>query len=408
MSTILVIGGGIAGLTAAIEAAETGYDVIIVEKNPYLGGRVAQLRKYFPKLCPPYCGLEIFFKRIKSNPRVKILTMAEVESIEGDAGNFDVTIKINPRYVNDNCTACNECVEVCPVERPNEFNFGMDKTKAIYLPHEMAFPLKYVIDGEYCKKEECKACLSVCKYKAIDLNMEPQTMKVNVSSIVVATGWKPYDAANLDNLLPEHPDVITNMMMERLAAYNGPTKGKIVRPSDGKEIESIAFVQCAGSRDENHLPYCSAICCLATLKQATYIREQYPDAKVYIFYIDIRALGRYEDFFAKVQQDENVVLIKGKVAKIEEGEDGLTVIAEDTATGTKVRQTVDMVVLATGMQPSSSEYKVPGIEYDEYGFAIPKDGVVVAGVARKPADVASCNEDATGAALRAIQIVRGR
>lgn len=408
MSTILVIGGGIAGLTAAIEAAETGYDVIIVEKNPYLGGRVAQLRKYFPKLCPPYCGLEIFFKRIKGNPKVKIFTMAEVVSIEGEAGNFDVTIKINPRYVNDNCTACNECVDVCPVERPNEFNFGMDKTKAIYLPHEMAFPLKYVIDPEYCKKDECKACLSACKYSAIDFNMEPKTMKVNVSSIVVATGWKPYDASNLDNLLPEHPDVITNMMMERLAAYNGPTKGKIVRPSDGKEIESIAFVQCAGSRDENHLPYCSAVCCLATLKQATYVREQYPDAKVYIFYIDIRALGRYEDFFAKVQADENVVLIKGKVAKIEESEDGLIVIAEDTATGVKTRQKVDMVVLATGMQPSSSEYKIPGIEYDDYGFVVPKDGIIAAGVARKPADVASCNEDATGAALKAIQVVRGR
>lgn len=409
-NSILVIGGGISGITAAIEAAEAGYDVYLVEKNPYLGGRVAQLNKYFPKNCPPYCGLEIFFKRIKSNPRFTFFTNAEVEKVSGSAGNFDVTVKINPRYVNENCTACNKCTEVCPVERPNEFNYGMDKTKAIYLPHELAFPMRYVIDAYVCKKMDgCNECVKACKYDAIDLEMQPKTINLKVGSIIVATGWKPYDATKIDNLgFGKYENVITNVMFERLAAPNGPTRGKIVRP-DGKPVKTIAFVQCAGSRDENHLPYCSAICCLASMKQATYIREQNPDSKVYIFYIDIRAPGRFEDVYAKTSQDENIVFIKGKVAKIEEDPTkALIVEAEDAVNGEKIRQRVDMVVLATGMQPNTSDVKIPGlnIKYDDYGFVIGGEGVYGVGVAAKPNDVASSNEDATAAALKAIQVLR--
>jgi heterodisulfide reductase subunit A-like polyferredoxin len=402
---ILVIGGGIAGLTAAIEAAETGYDVIIVEKNPYLGGRVTQLNKYFPKLCPPFCGLEIFFKRMKSNPKVKFFTNAEVVDVSGEAGNFSVTVKLKPRYVNENCTACGACTEVCPVERPNDFNFGMDKTKAIYLPNDMAMPFIYAIDDRYCNK--CGECVGVCKYDAIDLNETEKTMNLNVAAIIVATGWKPYDATKLDNLgYGKYANVITNMELERLASIKGPTGGKI-QTADGEPIESVAFVQCAGSRDENHLPYCSAICCLASMKHATYIREQYPDAKIYIFYIDIRAFGRYEDFFAKVKADENIEFIKGKVAKVEEQDGKLVVTAEDTATGVKQHAAVDMVVLATGMQPSSADYRIPGIEYDENGFVKEKPGIIPAGVAAEPSEVAGANENATAAALKAIQIVRG-
>ena len=401
---ILVIGGGIAGLTAAIEVAETGYDVILVEKNPYLGGRVAQLNKYFPKLCPPFCGLEIFFKRIKSNPKVKFFTNAEVIKVEGEAGNFTVTVKLKPRYVNENCTACGECAKVCPIERPNEFNLGLDKTKAIYLPNEIAMPFMYVINDRYCDK--CGKCVEVCKYNAIDLNETEKEMTLNVSAIVVATGWKPYDAKKLENLgYGKYKDVITNMELERMASINGPTEGKITI-SDGRPIESVAFVQCAGSRDENHLPFCSAVCCLASMKEATYIREQYPDAKIYIFYIDIRAFGRYEDFYNKIKEDDKIQFIKGKVAKVEKDVEKLIVIAEDTISGRKIEVPVDLVVLATGMQPSSADYKIPGIEYDEYGFVKEKEGIYPAGVAAKPLEVAGANESATAAALKAIQIVR--
>jgi heterodisulfide reductase subunit A-like polyferredoxin len=403
---ILVIGGGISGLTAAVEAAETGYNVALVEKNPYLGGRVTQLTKYFPKMCPPYCGLEIFLKRLKNCPNLKVLTLAEVTKVEGVAGNYNVTVKIKPRRVNENCTACGECEKVCPVERDNEFNFGMDKTKAIYLPHELAYPPYYVIDVDACNG--CGECVKACKYDAINLDEQPQEMTINAKAIIVATGWNPYDATKLETLgFGKIPNVITNMMMERLVSPNGPTGGKVLR-EDGSEPKVIAFAQCAGSRDENHLPYCSAICCLATMKQALYVREQIPDSKVYVFYIDLRAYGRYEDFMQKVQQDENIVFIKGKIAKIEQGSNGKVIVyAEDTSTGKKLSQEVDLVVLATGMQPTTAVNKIEGLDYDDYGFVIEKDGIIPCGVARMPSDVAGSNRDATGAVLKAIQVVRG-
>jgi len=407
---ILVVGGGMSGITAALEAAEVGYEVTLIEKNPHLGGRVTQLNKYFPKLCPPNCGLEINFRRIKNNPRVKFYTLAEVEKISGSEGDFDVTVKLNPLFVNENCTACKACVEVCPVERPNEFNFGMDKTKAIYLPHDFAFPLRYVIDEKYCKKEACAKCVEACTYNAIDLTMKSQSLSLKAGSIIWATGWNPYDATKLDNLgFGTYQNVITNMMMERLAAPNGPTNGKILRPSDGKEVSQVAFVQCAGSRDENHLPFCSYICCLASIKQASYIREQYPDATVTIFYIDIRTPGRYERVYLKAQKDEKIRFVKGKVAKIEEdpATKDLTVVAEDALTARKIHEKADLVVLATGMAPASREWKAPAnVSYDEDGFILSDTGTAgmyAAGCATKPLDVYSIVQDSTAAALRAIQ-----
>ncbi|MEM0353211.1 MAG: CoB--CoM heterodisulfide reductase iron-sulfur subunit A family protein [Archaeoglobaceae archaeon] len=400
---ILVIGGGIAGLTSAVEASETGYSVVLVEKTPFLGGRVAQLNKYFPKLCPPFCGLEIFYKRMRTNPKLKVFTNAEVMSISGNAGDFSVSLRIRPRFVNENCTACGECAKVCPIEVENEYDFGLSKRKAIYLPHAMAMPFIYAIDENKCNK--CGECVKVCKYNAINLNDTEKTLNLKVSAIIVATGWKPYDAKKLTNLgYGKFKNVVTNMEFERLASLNGPTKGKIL--SNGKPITSIAFAQCAGSRDENHLPYCSAVCCLASLKQATYVRDQYADAKIYIFYIDIRAFGRYEDFFAKVAKEKGIELIKGKVAKVEERDGKLIVTAEDTATGQKIHKEVDMLVLATGMQPSLSENPIPGIEVDEYGFVKEKPGIIPAGVAMKPLDVMFSNETATSAVLKAIQLAK--
>ncbi|MBI4824049.1 MAG: CoB--CoM heterodisulfide reductase iron-sulfur subunit A family protein [Nitrospirae bacterium] len=406
---VLVIGGGISGLTAALETAEAGYDVHIVERNPYLGGRVAQLNKYFPKLCPPNCGLEINLRRLKENGRVKFYTQAEVQGVSGSEGNYQVTVKVSPRYVNDKCVGCNACAQACPSERPNEFNFSMDKTKAAYLPFEQAFPFKYVIDEKYCKADCGKKCKDACKYDAVDLNMKPETVNLNVSSIVVATGWNLYDAQKMDNLgFGKVKNVITNMMMERLASPSGPTKGKILRPSDSKEVKNIAFVQCAGSRDENHLPYCSYICCMASLKQATYLREQYPDSKVKIFYIDIRTPGRYEQFYWKVRDDENVTLIKGKVAKVEEDSKtgDVVVHAEDVLAGKKLKESFDMVVLAVGMEASLKQVKLPEMAYNEDGFLLQsklKKGIFGVGTAKSPVDVQRSVQDATGAALKTIQ-----
>lgn len=408
--SILIIGGGISGITTALEASEAGYETYIVERNAYLGGNVARMNQYFPKLCPPTCGLEINFKRIKNNKHVQFFTLTEVEKISGQDGNYEVTLNIKPRYVNENCTACNKCIEACQVERTNDFNLGMDKTKAIYLPFNMAFPTQYVIDDKVCQGSSCAKCVSACKYNAIDLNTKDQTVTLKVGAIVWATGWESYDVKKIDNLgAGKYPNVITNIMMERIAAVNGPTGGKLLRPSDNKPVNNVIFVQCAGSRDENHLPYCSSVCCLASLKQANYVREKNPDANVHIFYIDLRTLGKFEDFLTKIQSDEKIKFTKGKVARITEdpGTHDLCVEAEDTLAGIKVKATGDMVVLAAGMVPNTESTKLffPK-SLDEYKFMNNDDTVISAGCVKRPMDVASSVQDATGLALTAIQTAR--
>ena len=416
IGSLLVVGGGISGLTTAIEAAEVGYDVFLIEKNPYLGGRVAQLNQYFPNLCPPTCGLEINFRRIKDNPRIKILTLAEVEKVDGSPGNYNVSINLNPRYINENCTCCGDCANACETEIDSDFDFGMQKIKGAYLPFEMAFPARYVISPKIIGTEDAQKCKEACKYDAVDLEMMPKTIDLNVGAIVWATGWEPYDAAKIDNLgFGKHPNIITNMMIERLAAPNGPSGGKILRPSDQKEPASVAFVQCAGSRDENHLAYCSYICCMASLKQATYVRERYPEAKIYVFYIDLRTPGlRYERFYKKIQEDENVFFIKGKVAEVSEDPttNNITVVAENAVTGEKMRQDAELVVLATGMQPMAAASKLPAdLNFTTDGFItndFENGGMFATGCANKPADVMTSNQNATGMALKAIQTLVNR
>ena len=407
--SILVIGGGISGISVAVEAAEVGYKVHLIERNPYLGGRVAQLNKYFPKLCPPYCGLEINFRRIRPNPDIDVMTMSEVVKVEGGPGNFTVSVRTNPRYVNTACTSCGKCAEACPSERANSFNYGMDKTKAAYLPHDLAFPMRYVIDRPACGSG-CKACEDACKYGAVELDMAPQTTELKVGSIVYATGWKPYDMANL-KILGEGraQNIISNVMMERLASPGGPTAGKILRPSDGKGAKVVGFVQCAGSRDENHLPQCSSICCMASIKQAFYLRDQYPDSTAEIFYIDLRTPGRYEKFLNRAEADENIKLTKGKVAAVFEdpATGDVTVELEDVFAGVKRKATVDMLVLATGMEPEMRGVSGAAV-VNQDGFALAdlqKPGIYSTGVAKGPADVMTSIQDAAGTALKAMQSI---
>jgi len=408
--TLLVIGGGISGITAALEAAEVGFSVVLVEKEAFLGGRAIRMHQYFPKMCPPTCGMEVNFKRFRNNPRIKYYTLSEVERIEGEPGNYKVTILTNPRYVTDRLSQGHPCLDLISSEIDDPFNLGLSKTKALYMPHDMAFPFRHVLVPEALTDEEKNKLKEMCKDGEIDFDMKPERTEIEVGAIIVATGWEPYDASKLDNLgYGTCKNVITNLIMERLASRKGPTGGKILRPSDSKEALNVAFVQCAGSRDEKHLPYCSAVCCMASMKQARYVREKNPDAKVTIFYIDVRVIGRHEKYYYDLLEDENVRFIKGKVGKITAeapGEDPVLEV-EDTLGGKKLTEKFDLAVLATGMVPSIKENKLPGdIEYDAYGFLDPSNAakaIFPVGVARRPEDVARATKDATSAVLKAFQ-----
>jgi quinone-modifying oxidoreductase subunit QmoA len=409
--TILVVGGGISGMTAALEAAETGKKVVLVEKRPYLGGRVSQLYKYFPKLCHPTCGLEINQRRAKMNPNLTILTMAEVTNIEGEAGAYTATVKLSPRYVNDNCTGCGECAKAVSAEFDDEYNYGMSKRRGAYLPHVMAHPMQYVIDPRIIGTEDAQKAKDACKYNAIDLEMTEREIKFPAGAVIWATGWQPYDAAKIQPYgYDRFPNVVTNVEFERMADPKGPTGGKIVRPGDGKEAKNVAFIQCAGSRDRNHLYHCSRICCMASLKQTHYVVDAYDDAKVTIYYIDIRAIDRFEDFYETVKRMENVTFVKSKVANIVADKDGNPVChGVDTEGYHRYANAHDLVVLATGMEPSVAKGDFPvDIVINREGFIEPdaaNGGVFAAGSASDALDVNRAVQHATGAALKAIQVV---
>lgn len=411
--TILVVGGGISGMTAALEAAECGKQIILVEKTHSVGGRVNQLYKYFPKLCFPTCGFEINQRRLKANKNIRLLTSTEVTEVSGDAGNYSVTLKTQPRYVNENCTACGACGEAVEAEFDNEHNYGMNKRKGAYLPSAMAYPQRYVLDARIIGTPDADKAKQACKFGAIDLEMQEETNTLTVGAIIWATGWQPYDANKIEPYGYDRIDnVVTSVEFERMMDPFGPTGGKLVRPSDGKEAKDVAFIQCAGSRDINYLKHCSRICCMASLKQTTYMREKYADeGKASVYYIDIRAIDRIDDFYQKVQQDENVTFIKSKVANI----------VEDKATGNPVLHGVntegcehyanshDLVVLAIGMEPSVSKDDFPiKVVINDEGF-IEQDesngAIFAAGCAADALDVNRAVQSATASALRAIQVV---
>ncbi len=407
---ILVVGGGISGLTAALEAAEAGGEVLLVERAPAIGGRVLRNHKYFPKLCPPACGMEVNIGRLERNPRIRLLANTEVTAASRGSDGWTVTLTSAPEYVNERCTTCHDCSKACPVRLPDPDDLRAESNgntlPAIRLAGAEAAPRRYFIERSACPPD-CRACVEVCKYDAIDLNAAPREETVEVASVVLATGWTPYPLGNLSELGGGRlPNVIANVNMERMASATGPTGGQILRPSDGEAPKRVAFVQCAGSRDVKHLAYCSAICCLASLKQATYVRNALPEAEVTIYYIDRRTPGRNEEMLTEVAAMEGIRLVKGKVGRIEEGPGGgLDLRVEEIEEGRLRQEEADLVVLATGMVPASRDDRLPfGVQLDPDGFALdqPDTGVFVAGVTRRPEDVASSVRDATGAAAKAL------
>jgi len=410
--TSRVVGGGISGMTAALEAAECFKDVVLVERNPTLGGRTALLYRYFPKMCHPICGLEINLRRLKGNRNVRVLTMADVTGVTGQRGDYRVTLKIRPRFVNENCTACGDCARAVGAEIQNPHNYGLDRVKAAYLPHAMAYPQRYVLDPSIIGTADAGKAKAACKYGAIDLEMPEETIELHVGAVIWATGWKPYDAAKIQPYgYGRYANVITSVEFERFADPAGPTGGKLLRPSDGREAKNVAFIQCAGSRDENHLRHCSRICCMASLKQTQYVREAWGDVgRSTVYYIDIRTIDRLEDFYLKVQRDPTVTFVKSKPARI----------AQDLATGDPVVHGVDtegchryatahdLVVLAIGMEPESNAVPLPDdVIRDSSGFieGSADGGQLPAGAASSPLDVNRAVQSATAAALRAIKVI---
>lgn len=408
--SLLVIGAGIAGVSAALEAAEAGAEVVIVEREPYIGGRVVRSHNYFPKMCPPTCGMEINIRRIERNPRIRVLTSSRVSAAEPTDGGWKVTVTTDPAWVNSRCTACGDCSEACTTEVDDSYNLGMSRVKAIRLPHLNAWPKRFFFDRTAVGDDEAKKIAEACTYDAIDLEATESAETFEVGAVVVATGWKPYPLDKLDDLGGGLDDVIANVQMERLASPAGPTGGKILRPSNGEPPAKVAFVQCAGSRDVNHLPYCSGVCCLASLKQAQYVKDQYPDAEVTMYYIDRRTPGRNEDVLLKVTEMEGVRLVKGKVGKVEQVNGHISLHLEDVESGTKIEAEADLVVLATGMMPTAADEDLALFtRKDDDGFLLDdlESRITVAGVARRPEDVASSVRDATGAAARAL-VAAGR
>ncbi len=411
---ILVIGGGIAGMTAAIEAAEVGYTVVLVEQAPFLGGRVMGSHRYFPKMCPPTCGIEINIRRIRQNPRITVHTLSTVEEVTGPAGDFRVRIRKRPRYVTGELSLDESVAAQIDSERPDVGNLGMTTTKALYLPHEMAYPHAYLVDREVLSEADAGKLHSIVPSSAIDLEMQDDEIEVEVAAIIVATGWRPYDAARVEHLgFGRYPNVITNVMVERLASANGPTGGEIRRPSDGEVAKNVAFVQCAGSRDPDHLPYCSTVCCMASLKQSRYVMEAAPDSRATIFYIDMRTIDRLAKYYHEMLDEERFNCVRGKVIQIEEdpGSGDLLLQVDNTLPGEIARTCFDLVVLATGMVPNSADSRLPlDLEYDEYGFVDPSvktPGVFPVGCMLSPCDVSTSTKASTAAALKAIQRLSG-
>lgn len=422
----LVIGGGIAGIQAALDIANAGFDVYLVEKGPSIGGHMAQLSETFPTLDCSSCILTPKMVEVAHHKKIHLLTYAEVKNIEGTVGNFDVTIVKKPRYVwEDKCTGCNDCVDVCPVIVPNEFDQGLGARKAVYIPFPQAVPLIYTIDLEHCLNTEklivCENCFKACGPRAIDFLMEEEEIKIKVGAIIVATG---YDVIPLE-ALPEYgggryPDVITSLDLERLLSPSGPTGGVIRRPSDGKIPKSIVFIQCAGSRDPEHRrPYCSKICCMYTAKHALLYKHAVPDGKVYIFYIDIRAAGKkYEEFVQRIVEEERVLYLRGKVSKVFGRNEKLAVWGVDTLTGRALEIEADLVVLAPAIMPAkgwkelSKTLKLPA---DEFGFFTemhpklrpvesPAIGVYLAGAAQSPKDISETVAQASAAASKVLAL----
>lgn len=435
----LVIGGGISGIQAALDIANSGYEVILLEKEPSIGGHMAQLSETFPTMDCSQCILTPKMVEAGQHPKIKLNTFSELEEIKGDVGNFKVRIRKKASFVDwKKCNGCGLCSEKCPSKVSSEFEGNLGQRKAIYTPFPQAVPNKPVIDKENCiyfKKGKCRVCEKICSVGAIDFNQKDTFIDEEVGAIVVATGYRLYSKEDTGEIQPlikgldeygygKYKDVIDGLQFERLLSASGPTGGEIRRPSDGKVPRKVVFVQCAGSRDqEKGVPYCSKICCMYTGKQAMLYKHKVPDGQPYVFYIDIRSGGKgYEEFIQRVKEEGNVIYLRGKVSKIFPEGEKIIVWGVDTLTGKEVKIASDMVVLATPILPNKGAKELAKklkIACDEYGFfteAHPKlrpvesltSGIFLAGCGQAPKDIPETVAQASGAAAKVANLFSGK
>ncbi len=426
----LVIGGGIAGIQTALDIADAGFEVDIVEKKPTIGGKMAQLDKTFPTLDCAACILTPKMVDVAQHEKIRIFSYSEVTQVSGFVGNFEVTIKKNARYVKEDiCTGCGLCTEKCPQKKvPNEFNLGMDNRRAIYIPFAQAVPKVATIDADYCtmlKSGKCGVCSKVCTVGAIDYTQKDEYIEEKYGAIVVATGFNPISMDKFEEFAyNSSKDVITSLEFERLTNAAGPTAGKLLRPSDNKHPEKIVFVQCVGSRcdscAEKGKEYCSKICCMYTAKHAMLTRDKYPDTDVTVFYIDVRTPGKnFDEFYRRAVEDYGVHYVKGMVGKITPEGDKLKVQASDLIANTQLHIDADLVVLAAAIEPDKSARSLATMltasmdTNDFFTEAHPKlrpvesptAGVFLSGACQGPKDIPETVSQAGAAAAKVIGLL---
>ncbi|MGD9397440.1 MAG: CoB--CoM heterodisulfide reductase iron-sulfur subunit A family protein, partial [Candidatus Thorarchaeota archaeon] len=406
LNRAMVVGGGVAGITSALELADSGIETVIVEREGFLGGHMAKWDKLFPTFDCSICILGPLMARLARHEKIRIITLAEVTEVRGNVGRYRVTVKQKPRYVDiESCTGCNRCIEVCPVEVADEYNRGLGNRKAMVRPSIDAVPIAPYIDPENCIG--CQSCSGVCEPKSLRYDEEEQTEVIEVGAVILATGFEPFDPTIVEEFgYGQNPDVITSLELERLVNPEGPSGGKLVRPSNGLPPRNIVFVPCVGSRSHRfNRPYCSRVCCTAAVKEVMQVKQQLPDCDAYVFYTDMRVVGKgQEELYVRAADEYKINFVRGNVGEVvhDPVSGTITVRAEDTLVRRILEFEADLVVLMIGMdaEPSNVElsrlFKTP---LDENGFFLeqhPKlgpsttesKGVFLAGVSQGPKDIA--------------------
>ena len=417
----MVIGGGIAGISASIDLGNAGYEVVLVEKLPSIGGRMLQLSETFPTLDCAQCTLTPKTVETGQHPRIKLLTYSEVDEVKGEAGDFAVRIRRKAGYVDwAKCTGCGLCQQKCPSKTPSEFDRGMGQGKAIYTLSPQAVPNKPVINPATCRfflEKKCRVCEKICPVGAIDYEQKDSFVEERVGAVIVAMGFDLIPLQSFGEYgCGTIPDVIDGLAFERLNSASGPTTGEIKRPSDGKIPKEVVFVQCTGSRDpERYMPYCSRVCCMYTGKHARLYKHKVHDGQAYIFYMDIRSTGKgYEEFIQQGMEEEGILYLRGRVSRIFRDSEKVIVWGVDTLTGRKVEIAADMVVLATAIGPQNDAKELAmklGIVTDAHGFLTEAErklrpvetevkGIYLAGCAQGPRDIADAVAHANAAASK--------